>query len=456
MANSKKLLRSKQNAFSHDTSLFLTKVFLSQQLVNPHLLLAFSGGLDSAMLLHLLAHLQTELDFKLSVMHVHHGLSTNADAWAAFCQKTCADLKVPFKLHKVQIDYNSGLGIEATARQARYQALMSAESDFVCLAHHQNDQAETLLLQLARGAGVKGLAGMAPVDIERKLLRPLLHFSRIEIASYAKHHHLHWIEDESNNNTRHDRNFMRHAVLPTIDERYPAITQTLGRSAMHLADASQLLDELAAIDALKALDDTESQQRLNLTILKNLSATRQANLIRWWLAQYQINMPSTLLLQQILQQMLHAKSDAAVKIKLSEARYLMRYQSWAYLVSEPVMSVPINLLWQGEEVIILPNLSRLLFSQKIGEGLALERGGSLIKLRIKSREGGERFKPVLGRPSRTLKYVLQASEMPPWLREQLPLVFVDETLAVIPNIGVDAHLKAASHEMGLSVSWQLN
>ena len=435
-----------RDSFSSRIHQVLTDAFQAQHLVNPQLLVAFSGGLDSTVLLHILSKLRSEFPLKLSAMHVHHGLSTNADVWANFCEKTCSNLNIPFQLKKVLIDKGSGLGIEAAARNARYQALSAPQADFICLAQHQNDQAETLLLQLARGAGVKGLAGMAQVDLQRKLLRPLLNVSRAELEAYAKQHRLQWIEDESNDDTHFDRNYMRHDVLPALQKRYSAIAQTLSRSAENLADASALLDDLAQLDA----GNFAQNQKINLNLFKNLSEARQANLMRWWLAQNQIGMPSAQQLQQLLWQLLHAKLDATVKIKVAESQYIQRYQGSAYLVNECVKSPSINLLWLGEEVINLPNETRLIFTKKMGEGLALQAG---FKLRIKYREGGERFRPELGRPSRTLKYVLQASAMPPWQREQLPLIFMDETLVYIPNYGAAAELQAKPNETGCVITW---
>lgn len=429
----------------------LAGIFLAQKLKHSHLLIAYSGGLDSTVLLHALAKLQTELQFKLTAMHVHHGLSNNADTWVGHCVEACRILNIPLQIQTVKIDKNSGLGIEAAARNARYAALNNVEADFICLAHHQNDQAETLLLQLARGAGAKGLAGMAQLDFQRKLLRPLLNINRAELESYAKQNQLSWVEDESNGYTQFDRNFMRHAVLPVLQKRYPAIAQTFSRSAENLAEASALLDDLARLDAGNVLQNL----KINLDLFENISEPRQANLMRWWLSQHRVSMPSTQQLQQILQQLLHAKSDAAVKLKVADSQYLCRYQGNAYLVGECAELPPINLLWQDEEIVNLPNHSRLIFTKKMGEGLAFQRGGSDIKLRIKNRQGGERFKPDLARPSRTLKVILQASDMPPWERQQLPLIFMDETLAMIPNVGVDAHLKAASHELGLQVAWEI-
>lgn len=451
MASSKNPPANKRDSIQNNIQSVLADVFSAQNLANPHLLVAFSGGLDSSVLLHLLAQLPTKLPFRLAAMHVHHGLSANADAWAAFCAKTCDDLNIPFHLKKVKVDKSSGFGVEATARNARYQALASMQADFTCLAQHQDDQAETLLLQLARGAGVKGMAGMAQVDFQRKLLRPLLHLRRAELETYAKQHHLQWIEDESNADTSFDRNFMRHDALPMLRKRYPAIAQTLSRSAENLAEASALLDDLAHIDA----NNSVKNQSVCLVSLQGLSEARQANLVRWWLGQHQISMPSALQLQQILQQLLQAKSDALVKVKVAESLYIRRYQAHAYLVKECAVSSPINLLWHGEDVVNLPDNSRLIFSKKMGEGLAIQRNGGEIKLRIRNREGGERFKPELGRPSRTLKYVLQSMEIPPWQREKLPLIFMDEALAYIPNLGVSAELRAKENEMGCVITWQV-
>jgi tRNA(Ile)-lysidine synthase len=459
MVSSKKLpknnLATKKNAslLSH-LKLFLKSFFHAHHLARPSLVIAYSGGLDSTVLLHAFRQLQDEVPIRLSAIHVHHGLSENADDWARFCEKTCADLGVLFLHSQVQVDSGSGLGIEASARYARYEALYAAPADFICLGHHQDDQAETLLLQLARGAGVKGLAGMAQVDMERRLLRPLLNTSRAELITYAKQHQLQWIDDESNEDIKFDRNFIRHALIPTFRKRYESVAQTLARSAMHMADASAMLDELAELDAAKAIDAKLQYGVLRLDILRTLSEARQRNLVRWWLASNQIPIPSTALLQQILQQLHSERSDTAIKVKVADQLSVMRYKNSAYLVREFKKLLPINILWQGEEVVILPNLSRLLFTKRKGVGFAYQRGGSDIKLRIKSREGGEFFKPALSRPRRSLKTIMQSSEVPPWQREQLPLIFMDETLVIIPNIAIDASLQAESHEMGLSVNWE--
>ena len=444
------MLKHKKISFDHQVSTFLVRVFTQKKCANPKLVLALSGGLDSTVLLHLLVSINKTLPFQLSAQHVHHGLSPNANSWANFCTEFCAKLNLPLTISKVKVEQSSGLGLEAAAREARYKTLASSAADFILLAHHQDDQAETLLLQLARGAGVKGLAGMSAIS--GKLLRPLLDVPRSHLEAYAKQHQLTWIDDESNADTRFDRNFMRHEILPKLEKQYPAIKQTISRSAQHMADANNLLDELAHMDAVQAGFDANNPATIGLTTLKSLSENRVNNCLRWWLAQNGLQMPGQQQLQQITQQLMHAKIDAAIELKINNILTLRRYQNRAYLVQELPSNALINWLWQGEDVIHLPNKTQLIFSKKMGEGVSLRKIENAT-LHIKFREGSERFKPDLTRPHRSLKVMLQHADMPPWQREQLPLIFMDETLVIIPNVGVDAGLQASSDEIGLLASW---
>jgi tRNA(Ile)-lysidine synthase len=452
MASLKKLPANKQ--FPQQLVVFLRSVFVKHKLANPSLVLALSGGVDSIVLLHALSIARKALPFKLSVHHVHHGLSVNADAWADLCSDFCKQLNIPLIISHVKINKKNGLGVEAAAREARYAALQTDGNNWLCLAHHQDDQAETLLLQLARGAGVKGLAGMAAVDVKRQLLRPLLDISRTEIEAYATQNNLNFVLDESNADTQFDRNFMRHEILPKLQKQYPSVAQTLARSAQNMAAANQLLDELAEADAKQAGFDialrASIHEPLGLTHLSTLSENRVNNCLRWWLAQNGLQMPSAQQLQQISQQLMHAKLDANIEIKVSDNLTLRRYQQRAYLVQDCAPNTPINLLWQGDDEMTLPNKTKLIFRKKIGEGISLRKIEN-AKLRIKFREGSERFLPELGRPRRSLKVILQNLEMPPWQRDQLPLIFMDETLVMIPNVGVDAGLRADGNEMGLQV-----
>jgi tRNA(Ile)-lysidine synthase len=429
---------------------FLSSVLSSIPQSTVKLCLAFSGGLDSCVLLSALLNTQKKLNFELSVMHVHHGLSPNADAWADFCTETCQAAKVPIQVERVKVDQEIGLGVEAAARQARYQALLESEADFIVLAHHQDDQSETFLLQLLRGAGVKGLSAMAAFDKKRRLLRPLLDVSRAEIEAYASDAKLKWVEDESNQDVHYDRNFIRHEVTPLLTQRFPSFQIALARSASHMAETSGLLDDLAGLDAETCIQES----RLNLLEIVKLSEARAKNLVRWWLASLGFSLPSKERLDEILKQLLHAKSDATIKLVIdADKANLRRYQGFAFIERVTELGT-VAMIWQGEAELQLPDGSKLLFERKQGEGLAIDRLGS-HKLRIANRKGGERFKPDLHRPTRTLKHLLQEANIPPWERNRLPLIYFDDALAVVPKIGVNCLMQANEKEVGLVISWTI-
>ena len=253
---------------------------------------ALSGGVDSVVLLHLLHELQRKHHFILKASHVHHGLSKNADKWVKFCEKLCEKLSVPLDVYYVKLPQKKLLGIEGEARRLRYEKLLQSQSDLVVLAHHADDQAETFLLQLIRGAGVKGLSSMARFDESRKLWRPLLNTSRIDIENYAKQHKLKWIEDESNKNIDFDRNFIRSKVLPLLKNRFNYIIKVISRSSLHLAEAQYLLDDLAKIDLKNNLKSSKYKHKLQVKTLNKLSAIRAKNLLRYWLELNDQLMPS--------------------------------------------------------------------------------------------------------------------------------------------------------------------
>lgn len=454
MANLKKSLKNSPKvaeAAQHPLLLPLNQFLSTHLKPSQHVLLAFSGGLDSCVLLHLLAAAKQHLRFTLHAMHVHHGLSANADDWAAFCVRQCQRLNVPIQIVHVQVDKNAKQGIEAAARQLRYEALFQpplngAAPDFIITAHHQDDQAETLLLQLFRGAGVKGLSAMTAVDEARRLMRPLLNVPRNVLQDYATQHKITWCDDESNANTQFERNFLRHEIIPKLAARYPAVKATLGKTASHLAEANDLLDALAAMDAENLIKNNS----LCLQGLRALDASRAKNLLRWWLAKNQLAMPSAEHLAEMLQQLLNAKPDAMLNIQVQQLS-LKRYQQRAYLCANRIAQ-PFDSVWNGEPNMPLPNGGQLHFEQVVGAGLALKHG--MTKLRITNRTGGERFKPNAKRPTRTLKYLLQEANMPPWHREHCPLIYWHDTLACVPNIGIAHELQAAENEQGLVITWQ--
>ena len=412
---------------------------------------ALSGGVDSVVLLHLLHSLQKKHGFTLNATHVHHGLSKNADKWVKFCEKLCAKLSIPLDVHYVKLPQKKSLGIEGEARRLRYEKLLQSKSDLVVLAHHADDQAETFLLQLIRGAGVKGLSSMAHFDDARRLWRPLLNTSRIDIEKYAKQHKLKWIEDESNLNTDFDRNFIRSKVLPILKNRFNHIIKVISRSSAHLAEAQNLLDDLAKLDLKKHLKSGNYNHKLQVKSFNKLSLTRAKNILRYWLELNDQMMPSKDLLDELLRQVLHAKKDAELKIELSKDYEIRRYKDEIYLVHKNQKTHKnYEIVWNGESEILLPNGTKLKFKKVKGKGISLEKIKHK-KLMISNRKGGESFNPDSKRPTKKIKQILQESDLPPWERVNLPLIFVGDELASVPNFGIDIKFQAKPKEEGLEV-----
>jgi tRNA(Ile)-lysidine synthase len=413
---------------------------------------ALSGGVDSVVLLHLLHQLQKTHHFTLKASHVHHGLSKNADKWVKFCEKLCTKLSVPLDIHYIKLPQKKSLGIEGEARQLRYEKLLQTKTDLVVLAHHEDDQAETFLLQLIRGAGVKGLSSMAHFDDSRRLWRPLLNTSRTDIESYAKKHQLKWIEDESNQNIDFDRNFIRFKVLPILKNRFNHIIKVISRSSSHLAEAQNLLDDLAKIDLKSYLKSYNYKHKLQVKTLDKLSNSRAKNLLRYWLEINNQIMPSKDLLDELLRQVLTAKKDATIKIQLSKEFEIRRYQDEIYIVTKNHKNLKsYEIIWAGESEILLPNGAQLNFKKVKGRGINFKFLNDQ-KLKIRNRQGGEFFKPDSKRSTKKIKQLLQESDLPPWEREFFPIIFVDDELAAVPNFGIDQKYQAGPQMTGLEVN----
>ncbi len=413
--------------------------------------LALSGGVDSVALLHILLQLRPHLGFDLSAVYVNHGLSPNAGHWGEFCADLCRDRQVSFEAVPVRVPRRVGESLEAAARAARYQALLSQPVDFVVLAHHLDDQAETLLLQLLRGAGLKGLSGMPEVRALRPaFLRPLLEIPRSAIVDYAQSHGLRWVDDESNQNSAFDRNYLRRQVLPMLEKRFPAYRETLSRTSRHLAEAAQLLDELAQLDAGRAI----REERLSVGVLRGFGEARAKNLLRHYLAGQGVPTPPAGRLESMLQQLLSARDDAQVHVRFGGFD-IRRYRGEVYV--ESALGVPMDfvLTWNSQDFLDWPGGGgRLLFRPTVGEGISLARLQDAA-VTIRHRRGGERLRPDCRRPTRTLKHLLQEAGIPPWRRLRLPLLFCGDDLAFVPGIGVACAYQAQPDEAGLAVQWDV-
>lgn len=271
----------------------------------------FSGGLDSSVLLHAASFLARDANIELSALHVHHGLSPNADAWAEACARICQQQKIPLALRHVDVPANTGEGIEAAARGVRHKALADQHADWILLAHHADDQAETVLHNLLRGAGVRGAAAIP--ESRDKVLRPLLGLPRTALLRYATSCRLDWIEDESNADRRYTRNFLRHEVLPLIASRFPMAGEQLAAAAARFGEANSLLDDLATLD----LRGAPAKFPLSLKLFRELPERRARNLLRAMLAWHRVQPPDARRLNEFVRQLQTAGSDRHPRMDLA-------------------------------------------------------------------------------------------------------------------------------------------
>jgi tRNA(Ile)-lysidine synthase len=407
-----------------------------------------SGGLDSVVLLDLLDHLAAERGLVLSAIHVHHGLSAHADDWVAHCRALCTSLGVPLRVERVQVPRDSGEGIEAAARAARYAAFASVEADVVALAHHEDDQAETLLLQLMRGAGVAGLAAMPPARTHGTagaptIVRPLLGIPRSALHAHALARGLRWIEDDSNDDQRLRRNRIRHAVMPVLATVEPAVAANLARAARHLGEAADLLREWGAIDAAAA----RAAAGWDIRALMSLGPARGRNALRSILVEAGLRAPATRMLEEAWRQLTAARADAAVLVRVQD-RVLRRYRDVLHLVAATdgpgvVPGEAADLAWSGGAVRLTAAIGDGLDAGKVADGA----------LALRARAGGERFRPVGSLHHRTLKNLFQEHAVPPWERSRLPLLYLDGRLAWVPGVGVAAELAAGPGVPGRLPVW---
>ncbi len=411
------------------------------------LALALSGGLDSVVLLHALVALRDHHSFGLRAVHVHHGLSPRADQWAGFCTRLCAAHAVELSVHRVEIAHDDAAGVEAAARRERQRIFAALDADFLLTAHQLDDQAETVLLQLLRGAGPKGLAAMAELQVrpgwQAAQLRPLLGVTRAALLDYAQAHGLDWVDDESNEDTRYRRNALRQQVMPLLAAHFPGSRATLARAAALQAEAADLLDDLARLDAAAAI----AGDRLDCAALAALSRPRARNLLRHFIELHGQPMPNARKLGEALHQLLDARHDARVCVGLGPLE-IWRFRGGAYLVPvAPKRAAPVR--WQGEAILDVPSAG-VAVVMEAANGAGLKRsvleGGEVI---LGVRQGGERLRLHPGGPHRSLKNLLQEHAIPPWQRDRLPLLWCNGQLLWAAGIGLDADALAAPDEPGV-------
>jgi len=378
-----------------------------------------SGGIDSAVLLHVMRELAPEFGYRASAVHVHHGLSPNADAWSRRCRTLCREWNVPIAVRRVKVT-RTGKGLEAAARDARYAAYRRLHVDAIALGHQLDDQAETVLMNLLRGAGIAGARGMAAAaQLGRKLLlRPLFALPREAIVRYAEARRLEWIEDESNRDDARTRSFLRTRVAPLLAARFPRWRESLARAARHFAAA-----------------DADANR-----------------LLRAFLAARGLRAPSERRLAEMLRQLTGARRDA--RVALSHDGAVLRVHRDRVFVTRPQRREPFApVRWNGGNRLALPQLGgELRFRRRRGAGIDATRlEGADVTVRLRS--GGERLQPDARRPRRTLKNLFQQAGVPPWERERLPLLFRGGDLIWAPGLGVDASYRAQAGSRGIVPEW---
>lgn len=418
-------------------------------------LIAYSGGLDSHCLLHLLTTCREQLAVSVEAVHVHHGLQADADRWAEHCEQVCRQLQVPLTIRHVEARAEKGESPEAAARKARYATLqqLMRKGDVLLTAQHRDDQAETLLLQLFRGSGSRGQAAMPRRRIfaAGEHWRPLLEVGRAELREYAEQQGLQWIEDPSNRDTAFDRNYLRHELMPVLQRRWPSIEETLGRVAIQQAENQGLLEILAAQDlqGLVAADGS-----LSLAGLDGLDEARQRNVLRHWLREQGLAPPSRRKLLQVQRDMLDAGEDKSPHLEWPGVE-LRRYRGRLYAMRPlPAVEAGWRRDWDLQEAVELPWSGRLVSYHTAGEGLRpdLAVDGQRIQLRL--RQGGERCRPAGRGQQHSLKNLFQESGIPPWQRQRTPLLFVGDELAAVPGLCVCEPFATRNGGRLLQIDWQ--
>jgi tRNA(Ile)-lysidine synthase len=413
---------------------------------------ALSGGLDSGVLLHAMAGLRhSHAGLSLRAVHVDHGLQSEAPAWAQASADACRSLGVKLQVLRLSLKPAPGASVEAEARDARYAAIAAvlAPGEWLLTAHHRDDQLETVLIQLMRGAGVSGLAAMPA----RARLgpgwhgRPLLDVDRGELAEYAAQSKLTWVTDPMNTAARFDRGWLREQVLPPLRKRWPQAAATVSRSARHLAEAGRLLSALAESDAAGLQD----HGRLSIEGLHRLSQDRQVNVLRWWIRERGLGPPSAARFETILDDLVEARVDAEPVVRW-ETGELRRYRGRLYAM-QPLVDPPTGIFRFDAATAAIDlggGLGRIGLAAAEQGGLDAALAADIV---VRFRAGGESLRPHPARPRKRLKQLCQEAGIVPWMRERLPLLFAGTRLAAVGDLWIDAEFAVAPGRPALTPIW---
>lgn len=411
-------------------------------------LIAFSGGLDSTVLLHALAQASPR---RVRAVHVNHALHPDAQRWEAHAQRIAASLGVEFEAHAVQVPPRPPEGIEAAARLVRYAVLRERlrPGETLLTAHHADDQLETVLLALVRGSGVDGLAAMPrcqPFGAGWHV-RPLLEFTRDELARWAASRQLTWLDDPSNDDTRFDRNFVRNEIAPVLRRRWPSAAHSIVRAAAHLGEASKLLDELAEHDLADALVGS----CLKVSALAVLQGARRRNLLRHWLESCGARAPSTRKLAALEHDMLAAQLDRVPCVGWDDVE-VRRHRDLLYCSPRLTGAAAMDFEWAWHAPAPLTSIPGSLRAE-MSHGRGIKRAALPERIRIRTRRGGERLRLPGHEHRRELKKLLQEANVLPWWRDRLPLVYVGDTLMAVADLWIVGDYRAGPDEEGVRFVW---
>ncbi|MDJ0699790.1 MAG: tRNA lysidine(34) synthetase TilS [Woeseiaceae bacterium] len=411
---------------------------------------AFSGGLDSTVLTHALADICKDADTELFAVYVDHGLQRESAHWSEHCEAFAMSLGIAFAGLRVAVDLQSGLGLEAAAREARYSAFrdLVEPDDWLVSAHHRDDQAETVLLNLMRGSGPAGLAGIQPVRRFSSgwLVRPLLDVAREDLQAYATRHSLEWLVDPSNLDQQFDRNYLRHEVLPRFESRWPDAANRIRRSAKLAGEAAGLLRELAEMDA-QAFGDRPD--RLPIDALIALQPARQRNVLRHIIFELGLPLPGATHLRQIIDEVVHAREDAQPLVAWPGGRARRHDKKLYLLPADDLQAKPKSgLRFTGDKLALGGGLGKLRLRTGVPTGLSdavIEAG-----LELRFRVGGEKIRPTGQEHTRKVKKLLQEENIVPWMRDRIPLLFAGDELVAVADLWV---ADGAASSPGTAIEW---
>lgn len=418
------------------------------------LLVAYSGGMDSHVLLHGLIGIRNQLSAEIHAVHVNHGLQSHAQQWTEQCSKFCKQNAIPITVLEIDASSEKGESPEAVARARRYQAIseLMQEGDILLTAHHSDDQAETVLLQLLRGSGPSGLAAMPMINGFGPGFhaRPLIAYSRADLTEYANQHQLKWVEDFSNSDISFDRNFLRQNIIPLLKERWPSLDRTISRSASHCAEAQQLINDAARIDLENV--DIDADNSISIDALSALPPPRARAVIRTWVKDAGLQLPDTTRLDRVLLEMLTAREDRNPVVEWPGVE-LRRYRDRLFVMSAlKPLDRDVELEWDGVSELTLPSGLGTISVEKSEHGIPADRW-ERGEITVSFRTGGERCKPIGREGSKSLKNLFQEQGIPPWQRDRIPLINIDGRLAAVGDIWVCNESSSNHSKDAVRVRW---